>query len=140
VVAAYNHAVLLRPSFDIPSSEHGTSTNADVHEGRPVADEIFNVVATHETGMTIATHPAYVRTDTQALEEAIDKILFPDTERDQMEGRITEVTYVQVKKVKRGWRFGIEDLAAWVAGVTEFADASEILSGDPEWAAEHANF
>ena len=105
-----------------------------------MADEIFSVIATHETGTTIATHPAYVRTDRQALEAAIDKILFPDTERDQMEGRITEVTYVQVKKVKRGWRFGIEDLAAWVAGVKEFADASDILSADPEWAAEHASF
>jgi hypothetical protein len=103
-----------------------------------VADEIFNVVATHETGTTIATHPAYVRTDTRALEEAIDKILFPDTERDQVEGRITEVTYVEVKKVERGWRYGIEDLASWVAGVTEFSDASDILADDPEWATEHA--
>jgi hypothetical protein len=136
----YPLRIQFRPSFDIPSSEHGTSTNAEVAQGRPVADEIFSVIATHETGTTIATHPAYVRTDSQALKEAIDKILFPDTERDQNEGRITEVTYVEVKKVKRGWRYGIEDLASWVAGVKEFADASDMLSGDPEWAAEHASF
>jgi hypothetical protein len=102
-----------------------------------VADQIFEVMATHETAGTIATHPAYVRADAEALEEAIDKILFPDTERDPMEGRITDVTYVAVKNVKRGWRYGIQDLAAWVTDVLEFAEASELLSADPEWASEH---
>ena len=82
--------------------------------------------------------PSGARWTTQALEEAIDKILFPDTERDQTEGRITEVTFVEVKKVKRGWRYGIEDFAAWVAGVNEFSEASNNLADDPEWAAEHA--
>lgn len=100
-----------------------------------MADQLFSVVATHETGLTIDVHPAYVRTDTEALEAAIDLILAPGA---TAASGISEIEFNPVARVERGWRFGVEDLATWVAGVQAFAESSDLLSDDPEWAAEHA--